>query len=507
MSRSRLAPSDVVYGLAAFALTALVVLPWLSTELLPLMDYPMFLSFARAWLDMNDPASPFHGTYTLGWPLSPLVAPLAITAGIGSLTSLETGGRALWILYAVGLLAAGAWALRALGQDRWKLVLFAPLVFGKWTASGFVGFVTGAPLVLLAGALGVLWLDHPTRRRGVALAAVSTLLALWHALLIPEALLALGVLWLCRQGMSWRARIRSLVPLLPAAALLAAWASQALGRPQAGARPIPTVWAPATEFLSLDLFFDKIFMVWPGSSAWAKALALVLVLGALLPRDAGEEDLDERRWRLGNPFIAVALVTVACWFALPANAFGVEIVQARFAWLTALWVPFAWRLPSRPVARAAVVAAAFGVSVGYLTEVGQRFRAFHAETIGASRLVDSLPQGATLLAPLGHVQTRALANNPIREIQQLATIRKGGLPTTSFASYGVNVVRFVNGNPKPSIFAHDWQRHPRLGEFEHVLLRAPKLGDGHPALRELRRDGDWVLYRVCARPADPGCGP
>lgn len=507
MPRWSFAPSDIAYGATLAALAALVAAPWLSTELLPAMDYPMFLSFARAMVDLRDPTSPFHGTYTTGWPLSPLLAPLAITVGVGALTSLETGGRVLWLLYSLGLLGAGAWALRVLGQDRWKVVLLAPLVFAKWVSSGFVGFATGAPLLLVAGALGVEWLDSPTRRRGVALASVLVLLALWHALLVPAALLALGVLWLCRQGMTWGQRARSLLPLAPAAALLAAWALQALGRPRTGGPTIPTAWAPAREVLSVDHFFDRVLMLWPNSAGWAKALALVLVLGALLRRDTTGEDLDERRWRLTNPFLAVTLVTAACWFALPATAFGVEIVQQRFAWLAALWLPLAWRLPSAPVARALVLATVLAVAVGYLGEVRRRFRAFHEETIGASRLVDSLPPGASLLAPLRDAETRALLNKPVREIQQLATIRKGALPSTSFAGYGMNIVRFVDRNPKPEIFAHDWRRHPGLGDFDHVLLRAPGPGDAHPALRELRRDGEWVLFRVCGTSAGAGCAP
>src|SRR3954451_23388958 len=87
---------------AVFALlTGLSAVPFWLTRILPMQDYPHFLLFARAFGDCRSPGSPFHGTYTTGFPLAPLVLPIVLTRAIALFSSFETAGRVIWTLYAV----------------------------------------------------------------------------------------------------------------------------------------------------------------------------------------------------------------------------------------------------------------------------------------------------------------------------------------------------------------------------------------------------------------------
>ena len=203
-------------------------------QLLPLMDYSQLLTFVRAFHDMGNPHSPFHGTYATGFPLSPTMLPVLLMDLIGRVSSIETGGRVLVTAYAVGLPAAAAFLLASVGQSRWNVIGVFPLVFGKWVNSGYFSFATGGPWVLLAFALAVRHFSKPTLRRGIALALVSSVLLLWHAILISEALLGVGLLWLFWRAPSWKARWASLLPFLLPFLLGLAWYTQTFKGPRPG---------------------------------------------------------------------------------------------------------------------------------------------------------------------------------------------------------------------------------------------------------------------------------
>ena len=263
------------------ALTVLAAAPFWRTGLLPMQDYPQILVFARVYGDCRDPSSPFFGTYTTGFPLSPLLLPILTLRAIGAVSSLETAGRVMWTLYAVGLPLASLHLLRALGRDCWCALLVFPLVFSYWSGGGFFAFATSAPLLVLGLSLGVRWLEAPTGRRGAAFAAVLCALHLWHSMAFAQILLDFGVLWLLHRAEDGRARLRAWLPAVPSLALFALWTLATLkGRPP-GSRP-PS-WPPF--FDNAGHFFDFIGPVFPEATAVAVILAVIL-LGERSPAGA-----------------------------------------------------------------------------------------------------------------------------------------------------------------------------------------------------------------------------
>lgn len=495
------------YAAVYAALSVLVFLPWWSSKLLPLMDYSQFLSFVRAFEDVGKPGSPFHGTYTTGFAVSPLVLPILIIDAIGRVSSIETGGRVLLTLYAIGLPAAAAFLLSSVGQSRWNVVGVFPLVFSKWVSSGFFGFFTGVPLVLLAYAFAVRHFTRPTLRRGIALAAILCSLLFWHALLEAEALLGVGILWLLWRAPSWRARWLSLLPFIVPFLLMAVWYAESFKGPRP---PVAaTQWPTLAQRLDAQLFFNRILMLFPDADAYAKALLIALAAGLVLgvrQRLYAEPDAPLAGWRARNPLAVFALVALGCFLAFPQAMLHVEIIHLRFVWFAALYLVLAWSWPSQALARGAAVGLVLAVGAAYLVDVNARFRAFDRETIGGSRLIDSIADGSTLIAPLSSGETKAFQNLPIREIQQYATVRKGGLPTTSFAGYGTNYIRYVHGNPMPDLDARSWLRSGGLTRFDYVLLLRPdRRAFASRRVREVRRDGEWVLFAVCGSRALPKC--
>jgi hypothetical protein len=484
------------------ALTALAVAPLWRTHLLPFQDYPQILTLARAWGDCTDPTSPFFGTYERGMTFGPLLLPILLLRGIGAVGGLELAGRVMWTLYVVGLPLAALHLLRSLGREGWAVLLVFPLIFSYWVTGGFFAFATAAPFVVLGLSFGVRWLRTSAPRDGGAFALIACGLQLWHALAFAQLAFAFGILWcLCRFD-DLRARSDALSPLLPSTSLFLAWLGFALVRRTPGDRA-PT-WPKFFE--NAQHLLDAVGPLLKDAPG-ATVVAVVLLVGCALGFGAPAGG-PKAPFRVANPFGWVALAAALSYFALPGTCFGVEGIANRQPWFAALLAVFAFPLPDRRFARALVLGGIGAAGAVLLFFMGSRFAAFDAESAGASRLIDRLQKGDTLLAPIGGGATDSFPEpaKPLVAVEQYATIRHGGLPDKSFAGYDTNIVRYVNGtNPMPG-FNGAWRaRLPELRRFDYLLMRievAPPLPDH---LHLVATDGAWRLYAVCASRAHPQC--
>lgn len=498
---------DWLFAIVFSTFLGLVLAPWFSSRLLPLMDYSQFLTFVRAVQDMGDPASPFHGTYTTGWSLAPLSAPIALTRAL-SFGDLETGGRLLLAGHAVALPIAALLLLRAVGANRWNVILVCALVFSRMVTWGFFGFITSLPIIFFILALAVEQFKAPTRVRGVVLTLLFALLALWHGLAVFVGGFFFGVLWLCWRAPSYRAKALALLPTLGAIVFLSVWTTKFTDVAATGKNA--TFWLTLESAFHTENFFNRVFMLWPRAEVYAKVGALLLALQQLVSgrrpqRAIGEGDEPQRpttHWYVKRPLVLLSILSLGLYFALPYKLRGVEVVNYRMIWFAALFLVMSLELPRADSRlglglRMTVVGVMVLFSGTYLLEVNQRFRAFHEETIGASRLIDRLESRQTLIAPVKNFGTPAFPlSHPVREIQQYATARHGGLPTTSFAVHRGTFVRFVDRNPMPHLTIHNWHRHRGLSRFDYVLLRKPPPRTVQRRLTLVERDGEWVLYRV-----------
>ena len=499
---------DGLYAATVATLSVLAILPWWSSDLLPPLDHSSFLTFVRVFGEVDDPGSPFHGTHELGSPLTPTAVVVWITSGFAKLCgSVEVGAKVFLTVYALALPASAAFLLRTLGQNRWCIVLVFPLVLSRLASWGFFAFMTAVPLLLLLLALSVRFFERRTVRLGVGIAALLTLIALWHAMMAMIATLFAGVLWLCWKAPSWRAKLVAVTPVLPAMALQVLWRLRFTAQ-AAGAKSF--AYPDLEKQFDLQYFFSRTLWLYPNADVYAKLAVTLFVLARLLsPPEEVHPDSRTAGWHVKNPFAVVSFVALCCFFALPYAAYGVELLRERFASIAAVLFAIGWRLPARKWAQATVVGAAVALGGVYLLDVGERFRDFHRETVGASRLISSIGDRETLVAPIPKpYATKAFPlHHPLRHLQQYATVRKGGLPTMSFANKKFNYVHWTNGrNPMPFLHAHNWTRHRGLSRFDYVLVRKPNRKVLRlPKIKLLRRDGDWFLFGVCGSAATPSC--
>jgi hypothetical protein len=383
------------------------------------------------------------------------------------------------------------------------VLLVFPLIHSYWLVGGFFAFTTASSLVVFGLAVGLRWLAEPTTARGLALAALATATFLWHALAFAELVAAFGLLWLLWRAPSLLDRARALLPLAPALALYVIWTSVVVRGASMSKRP--TTYPTIAE--ELPRFFEFIGPTVPG------AVAGVLLLGLLVLLASAARPARHRpppvALRARNPASWLGAFAALCFVVLPASTAGVEGINNRFPWWAAIFVVFAWSPPRDRVPRAAALGALVAFGAGVMLHLGGLFARFDRESAGASRLIDRLGPGETLLAPVGTGSTRSFPGKPLIEVEQYATVRHGGLPNSSFAGYDLNYVVYANGkNPMPGIptAGTSWLHHRELTRFDHVLVRgpAPTSASGRRLVVEAV-DGEWTLAGVCGSRARPHC--
>lgn len=487
-------------------LTFLAARVWWLSAIVPGQDYPQFLVFVRAARDCADPSSPFHGTYSLAPWFLPTSLPTQLTRVLSLPLggSIESGAKLLLTLQNVGLVAAGAYLLRVLGRPRWAIVLLFPFVHSRWTVmGGFVAYATAFPLIVLGWALTVRWLGRLDRTSGVLLALCLCVTLLWHGVAFGVLGLGFAGLWLLWRAPSMRARSVSVVPTLPSLGQMVFWLASTF---QKSAHAPGWSWRSVRD--ACDQLTDHVIATVPHRQTIALLLG-VLLFGALVVsrRNVGATGPAARVWRVDNPFLFVAGLYLAAYFTFPENGLGVEVLSPRFSIHAAMASVFAWNLPAARVVRACVVGAVVAFGWWCLHDVETCFRQFDAETRGASYLMDEVGLHETLYNwpdKGGASDAFGMGNKAMVELEQFSTARHGGLPNSSFAGYGMNYVRYVNGDPMPFL------RGPptysaAMTRFDYVLTKAGQ-GPTDPRFRRIDQREGWELYGVCGSKRFATCG-
>jgi hypothetical protein len=326
---------------------------------------------------------------------------------------------------------------------------------------------------------------------------------LWHGIGFVMAGLGIAVLWFLWRAPSLRARAQSVLPMVPSLALCVVWQASTFG---GSGKHVSPVWRPAAE--AAETIVEFVWASIPHSQALSFGLVTLVVVGLSLGKrlvgtDAGSRAL----WRIDNPFLVVSLVYLAGYFLFPMYVGGVEGMSSRFAYPAAVAFVLAWSLPADRVARTLVVASVLVFSFYCLRDLAERVRALHEDTRGASALIDRIGLHETLYSSSsdrGASPHFASNHFPMREIQQYATIRHGGLPNSSFAGYGINFVRYADGkNPMPGLSGPPrWSEEMR--RFDYVLSRAGE-GPADTRFRLVAREAGWELYGVCGSARFPVC--
>jgi len=480
------------------ALLILAVTPLWITTLLPFMDYPQFLGFVRMLQDIPNPNSPFHGTYVLGFTFAPTILPMLVVRALSTFVSIETAGKLVYTAYVLGLPLASLRLLRVLDKDPCLVFLIFPLTFSYWFNGGFFAFCTGMPLITLGISEGIQWLAKPSERRGAVLALLLIAVFFWHALVFATLVQALFVLWLFARGKDLKARVVLTAPMIPALGLFLVWMRMNVLQRPSGPVKANCVYRPL--WINTAEFLQSVGMLVAESYAQILLFCLLLVIFFRFGTSARTRQL----FQIGNPFAILSLLAVAESLFLPRDCFGVEGLNHRQCWVAAYFLIFALEPVKSQSFRALALVTTIFFDTVYLGHFVQLFKQFDEESAGASRLIDRIAPGDTLLAP-GDGVTKSFPVKPLINLDLYATVRQGGLPNRSFAGYDVNFVRYANGkNPMPGL-GRDWGSRPELTRFDWVLLPNTAEKASPKRISFVARDGGWALYAVCGSRKGPVC--
>lgn len=499
-------------ALAVCALAAVV--PLFCARHLPMSDLPEHLAAIATIRHYWDPAWRSGEYFTLTGIAQ---TPYWLYHVVGALLSVVLGSaeRAnLVILAAVGV--AYPYSLRALllalRRDP-RLALFGCALF--WTNNltvGLLSFVASVPVVLYGLALVARQVEQPSRRRGVALSALSLSLLYLHGV---------SFLFFVLQAVVVTVLIEVPDPAAVTSALFAR------GR----ALPRKTWWLAPSGLGGLSVlvhghalasdqggthvetrrWLDKFAQIpsWLFDSFHTKADDLLgwLLIGALLAllllsRSRASMSFAER-WRSNVP-LALLGVAFLVYLVTPsragAYAFLLDVRCIVFVAMFAAMVPS----PRQDLRGALPLAATAALALGLSIDAGVQVRAFERDEVGHfDELLRQMPRGARL-AQLNFDARSSIVNaNPFGYFGSYYRARYGGIASFSFSEMPHWPVRYRPEWEPPTKFV--WGdpcifRNSRDGAYYDFVLTHGDLDPfaSHPPGPEWERIGGtraFSLYR------------
>src|SRR5438876_229590 len=167
-----LSPRQFAVLFAAFFIVAAI--PILAVETLPLLDYPNHLARMRILAD-QDRSAILRQYYALDWRPIPNLAMDLIVPPLARIMPLAAAGK-VFILAIFLLIAGGAALLHRVLFGRWSAwsLLAFLLLYNRILLWGFLNFLFGVGLVLVATALWIGLRDRSARLRLPLAALLAT---------------------------------------------------------------------------------------------------------------------------------------------------------------------------------------------------------------------------------------------------------------------------------------------------------------------------------------------
>lgn len=326
------------------SLTAAVCLVF---RYLPMVDLPQHYAMVSVFAHYRDPAYGFAERFAFDLAHRPYASVYLVAAGLAKVMPLAAAMRivvaACTVLPVVGVRAL----LAATDRPRALAMLAVPFAFGSLWFWGFLNFIAGTGLLLVALALVVRLAKQPTRRRSLALGLLSLLILVTHVHGMFMLIAIAPVLaWGFRSDDALvRPVLRAIAPIAPAAVGTLAF--------------VLVTWSQATgTWERLDMSLVDRIRAFPGFLAaglpqpWP-VVACGVLAGAIVLSIVLRTASAPRR-----QFVALALAfagQVLLYFVLPVNTPTATYVSARHALLIVLF-----GLPLLPRARLAWAQIAYG---------------------------------------------------------------------------------------------------------------------------------------------------
>jgi hypothetical protein len=473
----------------------------LAFRYLPMVDLPQHYAMVSIIANLRDPSLGFAERFTIDLLGRPYATVYLLGAGLARLVPFGAAMRLTVALCTVAPLGGLYALLRAAERPRIYALLAVPFAFGAVWHWGFLNFLLGIGLLLLALAQVVRTARRPSIRHLVltGLLAVVVLFTHIHVLAVLLGLAPLFAWAFADDERAVQQAARTVVPLAPAAVGGVLFVALTWGRTQG-------TWEAASPGLVERLHELAPFLAGGVREPWPW-VSLVALLGgsalAFLWRDRAVPL--EPRWRRRVVVVGVALLLqVALYFVLPLNLTTVAFVSARHALLAVLFLLVL--LPTvrdrwRPVVR--VVAAA--VAAGALVGVGVHLARFDREARDFDAILAPMPKNRRVAALIfeSHGDVVHPSTFPYVHFAAYYQATRGGDILSSFASIWSMPVHYRPGRwrypvDERTVWAPERFSFRRdLPHFDYLMLRGGTADDPAPDFGLIRVEsrGAWRLYR------------
>lgn len=467
---------------------AVEILPLLVVKYLPLIDLPNHE--ARIAILAHYGSNPtMQKFYVVDWrPIPDLAFDLfAVPLVRLGLTPVEAG-RAFLAIAALLFVAGGhLLAKAAAGRRSWLGVILPLLFYSSMLLYGFINFVFGFGVFLVAYALWLGWRAEMTYRRVAALSALLVVAYLSHLAafgLLSIAIVVTVLFEMARRRTNRTASIRSLLAFVPSLILLVYGAEARGGRGGvAWGSPLEKVQVLGGMLLSYSHRVDAL---------WIGGVVIVALAALVLSRSITIEPL----------FAALAIVFAVVFLLLPPTLITASNVDARIVPAVIAFALCAVRLSPTPRAAAALAICVVALAAGRITVITAQWRSI-SDTVAAQvhSLDAALPRNADVysLFPEGGPQIdkreRAYAH-----VASYATINRNAHVSRTFAERSqqplvsrVDELAAIDAVPPFTMNPATFRRYSYVWTYEPSLAVRRQL-QGR-CIRVYDRDGFYLCRR------------
>lgn len=488
----RVRTSTILYLLVAVLASA----PAWIVKYPPLEDLPFHVSTLRVIHSYGDPAYGFSDDFVLNLTGTQYALYYVVGSLFAYVVGVAYASVALVCLYLGGTVLAMRSLLAALGKDERLSVFVLPILVNVLFLYGLLPYCCGLPLMLLALAVAIRYVERPRPRAGGLLALLAV--ALFYAHVVPYALFGIGfaALFPWTRPRQWLGVALPVVPSLAAVLWWVVLSSQ--GKEAAGALHGAFERRPFLERLNalprwtVDIFRD-------GTNArYVVALALVgLVAIGLSFRNS------DRPTRALRAVIAILIVCVLLYLSTGSMLGDVWLLCERFPVPAMLMVIALWPMPQ---GRRGWIVTGLALLVGAssIVNVCTHFVRFQLEEVGdIDGAIDAMEPRKRVCALIFDKGSTIVDDVPFLHFGSYYQARKGGLIQFSNSGALYWPVRFKPGHfPPPGTRPRlRWEWTPErvsIDElypyYDYVLARGggfrPPRGKFHVQWRGDR----WTVY-------------
>lgn len=464
----------------------------------PLEDLPFHESTLRVIHSYADLHYGFANDFSLSFGRTQYVLYYLVASVVSYALGVRGASIAMMCLYLGGTPLALRHLLIALGKDERLCLLVVPLLVNQMFMFGLLPFVVGIPLMFLALAVALPYVDRPTWRRGIILAAL--VFALFYTHVVPYTLFGIGfaALFLRSRPYKWV----TVAPVAPSLAAVGWWISLskvgkesfgALGTATANGAPLSTALAAWPRW-SVDVFHDQ------SNDLYFIALFVLVLLAIGLAQ--GDSDQCDPKARA---LVAIPLACTVVYFAMGDSLGGVWLFSQRFPVLALMTTIPVLRMP-RGIRGAIVTACALMLATLSTVNTCTHFIAFQRDEVGAFDDALRVMEPRKHVAALIYDKGSAVVNLwPFLHFGSYYQVDKGGVVQFSNAGgFYWWPVQFRPGRyPPPGTRPRvRWEWTPEqvpIGElypyYDYVLTRGPGFAPPPGTFHVVYCDAHWTVFK------------